>query len=68
MDFVMALKTHGQEKFGLVEPIPEPTPAMMHLACHLATAYLADRVISKKLLPNIFIDFVLAFSLFRNSA
>jgi len=68
MYFVMALKTHGQEKLCFVQPIAKPTPAMMHLACHFATAYLAYRVVAKKLLSNILIDFVLAFPLFRNSA
>jgi hypothetical protein len=68
MYFVMALKTHGQEKLCLVQPISKPTPAMMHLACHLASTDLADRVIAEKLLPHIFIDFVLAFPLFRDSA
>jgi hypothetical protein len=64
----MALKAHGQEKLRFVQPISKPTPAVMHLACHLALAYLADWIVSKKLLPHIFIDFVLAFSLCRYSA
>jgi hypothetical protein len=68
MNFMVALKAHGQEKLCLVQSIAKPTPAMMHLTCHLASAHLADRVVSKKLFPHILIDFVLAFSLFRNSA
>jgi hypothetical protein len=68
MDFMMALKAHGQEKLGLVQSVAKPSTAMMHLACHLASTNLAYWVISKKLLPHIFINFVLAFSLFRNSA
>jgi len=68
MYFVMALKTHGQEKLCLVQPIAKPTPSVMHLACHLASTHLADRVIAKKLLAHILIDFVLAFSLFRDLA
>jgi len=68
MNFVVALKAHGQEELCLVQPISKPTPAVMHLACHLATAYLAYRVVAKKLLPHILIYFVLAFSLFRDSA
>jgi hypothetical protein len=68
MDFVMALKTHGQEKLCFVQPIAKPASAVMHLACHLASANLADWIVSKKLLPHILIDFVLAFSLFRDSA
>jgi len=68
MDFMMALKTHGQEKLCLVQPISKPTPAMMHLACHLASTNLADRIVAKKLFPHILIDFVLAFSFFRDLA
>jgi hypothetical protein len=68
MYFVMALKTHGQEKLCLVQPIAKPTPTMMHLACHLASTDLADWIVAKKLLPHILIDFVLAFSLFGDSA
>jgi hypothetical protein len=68
MDFMMALKAHGQEKLCLVQPIAKPTPAVMHLACHLASTNLADWIVAKKLLPHILIDFVLAFSLFRDSA
>jgi len=68
MYFVMTFKAHGQEKLCLVQPIAKPTTAMMHLACHFASTNLADRVVSKKLLSNILIDFVLAFPLFRNSA
>jgi hypothetical protein len=68
MNFVMAIKAHGQEKLGLVQSIPKPTPAVMHLACHLASTHLAYRVIGKKLFPHILIDFVLTFSLFRDSA
>jgi len=45
MYFVMALKARGQEKLCLVQPIAKPTTAMMNLACHLATAYLAYRVV-----------------------
>jgi hypothetical protein len=45
MYFVMALKTHGQEKLCLVQPIAKPTSAVMHLACHLASTNLADRVV-----------------------
>jgi hypothetical protein len=45
VDFVMALKTHGQEKLNLIQPIPKPSSPMMNLARHLATAHLADWVV-----------------------
>jgi len=45
MYFMMAIKAYGQEKLGLVQSIAKPTPAVMNLACHLATAYLAYRVV-----------------------
>jgi hypothetical protein len=41
MDLMMALKAHRQEKLYLVEPIPKPSPPMMNLARHLASARLA---------------------------
>jgi hypothetical protein len=68
MNFMVALEAHCQEKLCLVQPIAKPTPAVMHLACHLASTDLADWVVSKKLLSNILINFVLAFSLCRYSA
>jgi hypothetical protein len=45
VDFVMALEAHRQEKLYLVQPIPEPSSPMMNLACHLATADLADWIV-----------------------
>jgi hypothetical protein len=45
MDFVMALKANRQEKLYLVEPIPKPSSPMVNLACHLATAHLADWIV-----------------------
>jgi len=68
MDLMMALEAHRQEELNLVQPIPEPSSPMVNLARHLATAHLADWIVGQKLLSNIFIDFVLAFSLCRYSA
>jgi len=45
MDLMMALEAHRQEKLYLVEPIPKPSPPMVNLACHLATAHLADWIV-----------------------
>jgi hypothetical protein len=45
MDLMMALKAHRQEKLYLVKPIPEPSSPMMNLACHLASAHLADWIV-----------------------
>jgi hypothetical protein len=45
MNFVVTLETDSQEKFYLVEPIPEPSSPMMNLARHLATAHLADWIV-----------------------
>jgi hypothetical protein len=45
MDLMVALEAHRQEKLNLVEPIPEPSSPMVNLACHLATAHLADWVV-----------------------
>jgi hypothetical protein len=45
MDFVMALKANSQEKLNLIEPIPKPSSPMVNLACHLASAHLADWII-----------------------
>jgi hypothetical protein len=45
MDLMVALKTSRQEKLYLVEPIPEPSSPMVNLACHLATAHLADWIV-----------------------
>ena len=64
----MALEAHRQEKLYLVEPIPKSSSPMVNLACHLATTRLADWIVSQELFTNIFIDFVLAFSLCRDSA
>jgi len=45
MDFVMALPAYSQEELYLVEPIPKPSSPMMNLACHLASAHLADWIV-----------------------
>jgi len=45
MDFVMALKANRQEKLNLIQPIAKSSPPMVNLACHLASAYLADWVV-----------------------
>jgi hypothetical protein len=45
MDFVVTLPTYSQEELYLVEPISEPSSPMMNLACHLATAHLADWIV-----------------------
>jgi hypothetical protein len=68
VDFVVALPAYSQKELHLIEPIPEPSSPMMNLACHLASAHLADWIVCKKLISNIFIDFILAFSLCRDSA
>jgi hypothetical protein len=65
---MVALKAHRQEKFYLVEPIPEPPSPMVNLARHLALANLADWRVAQKLLSHIRIDFVLLSSLGRYSA
>ena len=41
----MALETYCQEKFYLIEPIPEPPSPMVDLACHLVLANLAYRIV-----------------------
>jgi hypothetical protein len=41
---------------------------MVNLARHLAPAHLADWIVAEELLSHITIDFVLAFSLGRDSA
>jgi hypothetical protein len=64
----MALEAHRQEELNLIQPIPEPPPPMVNLACHLAPAYLADWIVAEELLSHITIDFVLAFSFGRDSA
>jgi hypothetical protein len=45
MDLMMALETHRQEKLYLVQPIPKPSSPMVNLACHLASAHLADWIV-----------------------
>jgi hypothetical protein len=45
MDLMMALEANRQEKLNLIEPIPKPSSPMVNLACHLASAYLADWVV-----------------------
>jgi len=45
VDLMMALEAHRQEKFHLVQPIPEPSSPMVNLARHLATAHLADWIV-----------------------
>jgi hypothetical protein len=45
MDLMMALEAHRQEKLYLIEPIPEPSSPMVNLACHLASAHLADWIV-----------------------
>jgi hypothetical protein len=45
MDSMMALKANSQEKLNLIQPIPKPTPPMVNLARHLASAHLADWVV-----------------------
>jgi hypothetical protein len=45
MDLMVAFKAHRQEKLYLVEPIPEPSPPMVNLACHLTLADLADWIV-----------------------
>jgi hypothetical protein len=45
MNLMMALKAHRQEKLYLVESIPKPSSPMVNLACHLATANLADWIV-----------------------
>ena len=68
MDSMMALKTHRQEELNLIQPIAKPSSPMVNLACHLAPAHLADWIVAEELLSHITIDFVLAFSLGRDSA
>jgi len=41
----MALPTYSQEELHLIEPIPEPSPPMVNLACYLALADLADWIV-----------------------
>jgi hypothetical protein len=45
MDLMMALEAHRQEKLYLVQPIPKPSSPMVNLACHLASAHLADWIV-----------------------
>jgi hypothetical protein len=45
MDLMMALEAHRQEELNLIEPIPEPSSPMVNLACHLASAHLADWIV-----------------------
>jgi len=45
MDFLMALKANSQEELNLIEPISKPSSPMVNLACHLASAHLADWVV-----------------------
>jgi hypothetical protein len=45
MDLMMALEAHRQEELHLVKPITKPSSPMVNLACHLATAHLADWVV-----------------------
>jgi hypothetical protein len=68
MNLMMALEANRQEELYLVEPISEPSSPMVNLTRHLASAHLADWVVGQELLSNIFINFVLAFSLCRYSA
>jgi hypothetical protein len=65
---MMALETYCQEELNLVQPIPESSSPMVNLARHLTPAYLADWIVAEELLSHITIDFVLAFSLGRDSA
>ena len=41
----MAFKTYRQEELNLIEPVPKPSSPMVDLACHLASAHLADWVV-----------------------
>jgi hypothetical protein len=45
MDLMMALEAYRQEELYLVEPIPKPSPPMVNLARHLASAHLADWIV-----------------------
>ena len=68
MDSMMALEAHRQEKLNLIQPIAKPSPPMVNLARHLASADLADWIVAEELLSHITIDFVLALSFGRDSA